>query len=297
MSATLLIAIGAGLGGMLGWGLADFFAKKTIDEIGDIQSLTWAHIFGTGLFLILALVQSLFGNHIFIMPTGIAWLGIIFFGILQAIVYLLVYRGFGKGQVSVLAPIFASFSGIAALISILFLGELVTGNILISLAILFIGLILVNIDGEALKMRKINFLHVPGFKEIAIATVLAAFWTLGWDKLVGGQDSLLYSLFMYLFMTIAIIVFAKIKNTKFGNVRKSTWGLLFLIGVCELVAYLAITIGYSATTKTSIVALLSGAFSLPTIVLARIFLKERITKAQIWGVVVIITGILFISLV
>ena len=29
-------------GGMFGWGLADFFAKKTIDKIGDIQTLAWA---------------------------------------------------------------------------------------------------------------------------------------------------------------------------------------------------------------------------------------------------------------
>lgn len=294
---ALLIAIGAGLGGMLGWGLADFFAKKTIDDIGDIQSLTWAHIFGTGMFILLAAGQCLFGTSTFALPSGSVWLGIIFFGVLQAIVYLLVYRGFGKGQLSVLAPIFASFSGIAALISILFLGELVTGSIVGALILLFIGLVLINIDGAALQTRKINFLHVPGFREIAIATVLAAIWTLGWDTFVGGKDSLVYSLFMYLFMTVAIILFAKWRKVHFGKIKKSTWWLLFLIGLCELVAYLAITIGYSATAKTSVVALLSGAFSLPTIILARIFLKEKLTKPQIWGIVTIITGILFVSLV
>ncbi len=297
MNQALIIAIGAGLGGMFGWGLADFFAKKTIDEIGDIQSLTWGHIFGTGLFILLAFGQFLFGSYDFLLPTGSAWLSIIFFGVLQAIIYLLVYRGFGKGKLSVLAPIFASFSGIAALISILFLGEMITGSIVGALILLFIGLLLINIDGGALQTRKINFLHVPGFKEIAIATVLAAIWTLGWDVIVEGQNSLAYSLLMYLFMTVAIILFAKFKKVTFGKVKKSTWGLLFLIGLCELVAYLAITIGYSATTKTSVVALLSGAFSLPTIILARIFLKEKLTKPQIWAVVVIITGILFISLV
>jgi drug/metabolite transporter (DMT)-like permease len=297
MNEALLIALGAGLGGMFGWGLADFFAKKTIDEIGDIQSLTWGHIFGTGLFLLLAFGQFLFGSYELFIPTGSVWWGIVLFGILQAVIYLLVYKGFSKGQLSVLAPIFASFSGIAALISILFLGEMITGSIVGALILLFIGLLLINIDGGALQTRKINFLRVPGFKEISIATVLAAIWTLGWDALVGGRDSLVYSLFMYLFMTIAIILFAKFKKVKFGSVKKTTWGFLFLIGFCELVAYLAITIGYSATSKTSVVALLSGAFSLPTIILARIFLKEKLTKPQIWGVVVIITGILFISLV
>jgi len=38
---------------MLGWGLADFFAKKTIDQIGDIVVLAWAHVFGTGVLVML----------------------------------------------------------------------------------------------------------------------------------------------------------------------------------------------------------------------------------------------------
>jgi len=39
MQQELLIAVLAGLGGMFGWGFADFFAKKTIDEIGSVASL------------------------------------------------------------------------------------------------------------------------------------------------------------------------------------------------------------------------------------------------------------------
>ena len=44
MQPELVLAGLAGLGGMMGWGLADFFAKKTIDEIGDVVSLVWAHV-------------------------------------------------------------------------------------------------------------------------------------------------------------------------------------------------------------------------------------------------------------
>jgi hypothetical protein len=53
MSNSLTAALVAGLGGMLGWGFADFFAKKTIDKIGDLPSLVWAHLFGTGFFVII----------------------------------------------------------------------------------------------------------------------------------------------------------------------------------------------------------------------------------------------------
>jgi len=42
--------------------------------------------------------------------------------------------------------------------------------------------------------------------------------------------------------------------------------------------------------------LLSGAFSLPVVVLARVFLKERITILQTMGSVVVIVGIMIVSL-
>ena len=119
MEQGLFIAISAGLGGMLGWGLADFFAKKTIDEIGDVATLAWAHIFGTGTLLIIVLYQLLTHQQFIHVPSDVpTWAELLFFGVLQAIVYLLVYRGFGKGQVALLSPIFASFSVSAKLESV-----------------------------------------------------------------------------------------------------------------------------------------------------------------------------------
>ena len=70
-----------------------------------------------------------------------------------------------------------------------------------------------------------------------------------------------------------------------------------LIGCFEVGAYVLISLGYSLTTRTSVVALLSGAFSLPTIVLARAFLKERVTGLQTAGSAVVIFGIMLLSAV
>lgn len=39
MQKELFIAIIAGLGAMLGWGISDFFAKKSVDKIGPLVSL------------------------------------------------------------------------------------------------------------------------------------------------------------------------------------------------------------------------------------------------------------------
>src|SRR3954463_9014913 len=110
---ALLIAVLAGLGGMFGWGFADLFAQKTIDAIGDITTLVVAHIFGTAFLVLLSLYEIFVRHHSILIPSDpMVWAGLVFFGALQAIVYLLVYIGFGKGQLAVLNPIFSSYSGV-----------------------------------------------------------------------------------------------------------------------------------------------------------------------------------------
>jgi drug/metabolite transporter (DMT)-like permease len=299
MNHDLYIAIITGLCGMFGWGLADLFAKKTIDEIGDIVTLVIAHIFGTASLVLVCAYIFISGGTLSIPHDAGTWLGLIFFGALQAAVYLLVYTGFGKGQVAVLNPVFASYSGLTAIISVLFLGEIVSGSLLIGLAILFIGILLLTIDPAALREKKLAFSNVPGFKEIAFGTILATAWTLLWFLFIHGHDWLVYAMLMYIFMTITLLLYARVRKIRLvvPKAQSGAWKYLVLIGVFETGAYLAISGGYGLTTHTSVVALLSGAFSLPTIILARVFLKERTTTLQAFASIVIIIGIMVLSVI
>lgn len=297
MQQELIIAIVAGLAVMVGWGSADFFAKKTIDEIGDVVTLVWAHVFGTLILVLVALYQIFVrGQQVMLPSKPLDWAGLVFFGVLQAVVYLFVYKGFGKGQLAVLNPVFASYSGLTAAFSILVFGEVVSGHLILALATIFIGILLLSMDFPALKSKRINFSHIPGLKEVGIATLLAAVWTLGWDKFVGGRDWLAYALFMYAFMTGAVWIISKVQKVSLKVSKQNVWKFLILIGVGETLAYLALSLGYSVTSYTSVIVLVGGAFSLPTIILARIFLKEKVARIQTIGTLVIIAGIIMLSL-
>jgi drug/metabolite transporter (DMT)-like permease len=294
--SDLAIAILAGLGGMLGWGFADFFAKKTIDQLGDVVTLVWGHIFGTILICLIALYELVSNVHPLELPqSGITWLGLLFFGVLQAAVYLFVYRGFSKGQLALLNPIFASYSGVVALLSILIFGELITGHLLLGIVTIFVGIFLLNVDAEAFRDGKINFLNVPGFNEVAVAAVLAAIWTISWDRFILGEDWLSYAAYMYLFMSAALLLYVFIRKIPLRIQNGALWKYVVLIGLCETGAYLSISWGFSQAGHASIVALLSGAFSLPTIILSRAFLKEKTTRLQTIGSLVIIAGIVLLA--
>jgi len=290
------VAVIAGLGGMFGWGLADLFAKKTIDEIGDVTTLVWAHVLGTALIIIAFAFRAFAGADMALPATIGSWVGLAGFGLLQAAVYLLVYRGFGKGQVAVLAPVFASFSGLVALVSVLVFGETMSTQALIALGTIFAGIIALNMDPDALRFGRLNFLAVPGLREIAAATALATVWTLGWDRFVKGQDWLTYAAAMYALMTVALLVYSAVRRQPLAVSCRPALKYLVLIGGCEVIAYIAVSWGYGATPHTSVVALVSGAFSLPTIVLARIFLNERTGRLRAFASVIIIGGIALLNI-
>lgn len=298
MDRELLIAGVAGLGGMLGWGFAEFATKISVDKIGTIASLVWAHVLGTIILFSLLFAKLLVDHADVNFPTDLSeWAGLIFFGTLQTIVYYFAYKGFEKGEVSILSPIFASFAGLVALLSVVMFGEVLKIGFAPALVLIFGGVILINIDLGSLNLRHIRIKPVAGLKEIIIATVLATVWTLGWDKFSKNKDWMVYAIFMFLFMTISAFFIAKIANVNLSETRGGVWKSLWLIAIGEVVAYLAITLGYASTTYTSIVAILSGASALPTIMLARVFLKEKMTRTQTISSLIIIAGIALLAVI
>jgi len=293
---SLTAAVVAGLGGMLGWGLADLFAKKTIDWIGDVRTLVWAHVAGSSVALCLLLWGSISAANNRAPRTAVEWTVLGAFGVLQAVIYLLVYRGFAKGQVATLAPLFASFSALVAIVSITALGEPATMSLILGLTVIFAGVLVLNVDPGALRGRRLKLAKVPGVPEVGAATLLATIWTIGWNLLVKGRDPLLSSGIMYGAMTLALLLYAAARVRPLGVGHVGAWKYLLLIGVCEVVAYASVTRGYGSSPHTSIVAIVSGAFSLPTIILARPLLGERIGRLRAAASFAIVAGIALLNL-
>ncbi len=283
---------------MVGWGFADFFAKKTIDIVGDLVSLAWAHIFGVAVILGFVLTRVLSKGELTGIPDNYSeMLMLLFFGALQAMVYFFVYRGFGKGKLSLLNPVFSSYSAFVVILSVFIFGEAVGLSVLFVLALVFLGIMLINIDEESIELRRVKFLQIQGIKDILVAVVLATIWTISWGRFVANKDWLIYAAFMYVFMSITILVICLMTNAKLKITKSGIWKYFFLIGFSEVIAYVGISIGYSLTSHLSIVAVLSAAFSVPTIILAHYFLKEKITKLQLFGVMTVIVGVVLISLI
>lgn len=294
----LYLAIFAGLSGMLGWGLADFFAKKTVDKIGDIKTLFWAQIFGAIPILIILICSQEPINM-----SGFVFFLIFLFAIGDLSGYLLFYRGLQKGMVSILSPIFAAQSGVAVLVSSFIFGETISQSRWLGLAIAFVGIILISFqpqESDKFSAWKL----IKGLPEVLAGMLIFGFFFPCWDWFLEyqGQGWIVPAAFQRIFLiTIflsAICIFTLLKRSPITLRPKENkiWVWLILIGLFDALAALVTTWGYKFTTITSVVVVLSGAFPLPTVILARIFLKEKLTKNQTIGIAAVIAGLIVLAI-
>ena len=291
MNQEILIAILGGGGAMLGWGIADFFAKKTIDKIGDVKTLFWAQTFG-----ILPLLIYFLLNYSTPTITISTLLLLVVYAVIDAFGYLFFYKALEKGKVSIVSPILATFAAFAVLISAFLFKEQILPIRWLALGIVFIGILLTSIDFKGLKDGSLDKKDlVKGLPETFVGIALFAIWYPLWDNFVSKGDWAFLVLGLRVIISLTILLVAK--GTKMRLVVKeiNIWKLLILIGLFDGGAYLTLTWGFGATTLTSIVTMLSAAYSLPTLILARVFLKEKLIANQWIGVLSIIGGLILIA--
>jgi transporter family protein len=279
---------------MAGWGVADFFAKKTIDRVGEVATLFWAQLIG-----LIPLVAIFAATHNVPTVHRFDGLWLVLLGIVSALSYLSLYAGFGKGPISFLSPVFSSHAALVVVLSAAFFGERITGAQWVAIVIVIAGVLVISTTpgelGEAI--RSAHGARVPGLTQVLSAAVAFAFWLVFLDRFIGVRDWVLFLLVIRATAAVTVAVFALATHEPLGfGDDYSVMSWVALIGLCDAAAFSAVSYGFSATTHTSIVAVLSSTFSLPTLFLARVFLKERLVTTQKIAAGVIIAGIALVSL-
>ena len=292
------VAIMTGFLAMFGWGVADFIAKKTIDRVGDTTTLFWSQLLGASVLFALFFISQRPLNLSYIQ-----YLTLIPLGIWSGLAYLPLYDAFSKGKVSLISPIFASYSVLVAILSIVFFKETISFAIFSSLCLLSIGIFLMNARIEFKSQTTFRIQNIAGLSQVVLAVILYSFWIIVFDMSLVA-DMWIESLLIVRFVaSLSVLAYGKLKKKDillrkiFLNKNSNeTVYLLFLIGVFDLFAFSMITYGYGYSEYTSVITMIGSAFSLPTLILARIFLKEHLTKNQIIGAIVVIIGIVTLSL-
>ncbi len=283
-----------GILSMFGWGTADFLAAKSSRNIGYCLTLFWMQLAGT----LVALIYFLLNFHTFKMinvPKSLFLLPVV--GLLQTIAYLSFYKGLKEGQVSIVSPIASSWAVVTVILSAIFFKEALIIPQIISIILIISGITLISIDFKELsRIKKLKIF--TGTKEGLIAMLG---WGISFFLMTPASRSLGWFLPVFIFKLFAIAflffyILTRIdRNLLKKSAQLSTMIFLLPIGFLDVGSFFSYSFGIRME-YSSIVAPIAASFPLITIILARIFLKEKLAINQIVGIAITIGGIILISI-
>jgi drug/metabolite transporter (DMT)-like permease len=269
----------------LSFGIGDFLARFSSREVGFKNSLFWMLIVGAIFYLILF---TFFGDSLKPNPIGLS--NSFLSGILIMFGLLCLYRGLQMGPVSIVAAITASNPLIVFLIRYA-LGSEPTLFQWLSTLVVISGAILVSFSANS--FQESLGLTKKQIKESVIISFMASI-TLALGLIFSQEatntleplETVIYIRFFSLLGISSILLFTKSKIT----LTKKAIPILFFQGILETSGYFCLVSAY-IFDKASIAVVVSSGFGLVTIILARLILKEQISKLQSFGIFLTFLGV------
>ena len=312
-----------GLTAALCWGVADYCLRGASQSAGTFRALYFMQV--VGLLALLVGVGPWFRLR-FAGATPSAVAATAGLSLIILVGAALLYRSFTIGKLAVVSPIAASFGAITTILALL-AGERPSPPQLVGLGLLLVGVVLSgmapshpnSVADAAGAARTTNGsrrrLLGPGVPEALGATLLfgVGYWALRYvvDQMGGVQVAMVGKATDLVALTVIVLLgwgarrFVGGANFAQGTAAPAAqalaprssvfWRWLVPGAILDTAANVAYNIGV-AGALTSVVATLSSLFTAVTVVLAWVFLRERLTRIQWGGVLLILAGIALVNL-
>jgi drug/metabolite transporter (DMT)-like permease len=286
----------------LSWGSSDFLGQYTARRIGTLRTTLYMQV--TGFLLLSAALPWLGGwGH---LADGSGWrpwaLGALA-GVLNIVSTLALYRSFEIGKMSVVAPISASYPAVTVLLS-WFSGEHLTALRVAGIVMILCGAVTVarsegakagkDAMSEAETARSKAKGAAIGFAVISGIGFGGLFWLLG-NRVIPAVGYAATVWMIRLTSTVlgtAVILLARQAITYPARGRVLIW--IFGMGFLDTAAFVMNNRGMQVE-QVSVVSVLASLYGAVTVILAAVFLHERLTTWQWLGVAGIFAGMGAIS--
>ena len=278
-----------GLLSAFSYGYADFVGALAAKRIRAVAVTAYSFSFG----LLLAIVLSAIFGASYSQNTIIAS---IFAGVCSAIAITFLYAALALGPISIVSPLTAVVSAVIPVVVDVALGANLSSFVLVAVVLILIAVVLV------------AFVPTPDLK---LPTLRATLYSVGAGLGFAGiflfldftdSDSGLGPLLimrvvgMVILFGLLFVVFTRSSGQPYIE-RITDWklaGLILLASTGDVMGNLAFLIATRAG-DLAVAAVLTSLYPVGTILLARIFLKERIAKSQLLGIVLALIGTTLIA--
>lgn len=316
----LSLAIILGLTGAVCWGGADFAARFASRRVGAYRTLFFMQFFG---FIALSIYLKFRGGFFEgIAPGWHPWALAALAGVINMIASLSLYYSFQIGVMSIVAPVSSAYPALTVALAIAS-GERITALRGAGLAVTLVGVILaattftlaaaspVNANSVSKSLANESLTNESAAKETAAKETAHLSKGVGWALLAAlGFGALFWFLGFYVVPavgpTISVWV---IRLTSFSVLALaaiptrqslklpigSVWWLLAAVGLLDTAAFVANNAGLRIG-QVSVVSVLASLYGAVTVLLAWIFLREKLERTRWLGIILIFVGIVFVSI-
>jgi drug/metabolite transporter (DMT)-like permease len=288
-----------GLFAAICWGTGDFLARYATHRIGTYRTLCYIQFVGiAGLSVYLLATGEL--QHAFSSTSWLIWVWAGVAVLLNIIASLTLYRAFEVGTLSLVSPIAASYAVVTISLSFMS-GETLTIWQCVAIVLVLLGVIVVstplrNADGDRAGFTPPwkGGVHGVRWALLAACGYGLTFWILGHfvTPSLGGITPVWC---IRLATPLILFVLSPAARQPLTFPRGSIWWILLGVGIVDTFGYIFYNNG-TLSGALALVTILSSLYSAVTVLLAWIFLRERLQYSQWLGIGVIFVGIVLINL-
>lgn len=284
-----------GLAVALLWGSADTLALFATRRIGSGTTTLLAQL--SGLFLV-ALVGLTFAGPLHLLTISASSLmlsilvGIVLGGV-SAGAFLSLYKSLNHGPLAVVSPVVSAQGGVTLLLAVVLLQEHLGGFQTLFLLLTFVGVLLASINVKEMVQMKPKSLLSPGVLYALVAMLCFGLLAFGLGLTARSTNWLVSVFFIrcFSFLFIAVIQRADSPRTaRAGWVR--VWGYLLagVVGCADIGGQALLSVA-TASGSIGVAGMIASAYAVLPLAVGVFFLKERLTLSQLFGCVLLGTGL------
>ncbi|MCB0119456.1 MAG: DMT family transporter, partial [Anaerolineales bacterium] len=263
----------------------DFLGGVFAKQIGPYKSFFWSQLAGFASMLLLALIAAPNAS----ISAGVALLFPVA-ALLYSAGYLFFFKGFEVGNVSIVAATMNLWAVFTMTFAFIFMGQRLRTIQTIGVLMILAGVAVASLNWSEIQQRK--FQLSAGVKEaIAGAFFFGIYWNVS-EVIVEEVGWLVSTAFIKLGIVVFMLLFSIFSKRGMGlaSIARKTILAIFVMGIIEAGAVAAVNYGLGIGDAILITPVAS-ALSVVTILLAIVFLKEKITRFQGFGIAIAIVGI------
>ena len=285
-----IISLLSGLAGMFGWGIYDFLGGVYSKQIGAFKSFFWSQLAGLmSLFLLLVIFTINLNapiSIVILLPIA---------AIVYSAGYLFFFKGFEIGNVSIVAATMNLWAVFTMLFAFIFMGQRLSTIQSLGVFLILSGVTLASLNWNDIKNH--NFKLSLGVKETVLgAFFFGIFWNI--SEIISEEIGWLSTtLFVKFGIIVFLLLFSFLIKRELVLTKASTKTKMMVLLMGSIEAGAVAIVNYGLTIGDAIlITPIASALSVVTIILAFIFLKDKVTKLQGLGMIAAIGGIIVTAL-